>query len=244
MWSKEIINRHLLACKLLSKVKDEIIEFIRNNKNTSEYEIQQFILKKFKENDIISDKEPPIVGFNENSAIPHYFPNKDSKKLENNSLILIDIWAKINKKGFPFSDITWMAYYGNDIPKDILNVFNIVVNARDSCIKFIQSELKKGKMPIGKEIDEIARDVIIKAGYEKNILHKTGHCIGFTSPHGIYGNIRLSNKSQLVRNLGYTIEPGIYLKNKFGIRSEIDFYIDDNMKLIITTPIQKEIVRI
>ncbi|MEK6951724.1 MAG: M24 family metallopeptidase [Nanoarchaeota archaeon] len=242
IWNNIKIKNHREAAELLNKIKDTAFEFISKNRDSTEYRVQQFILNQFKKYDLKTDKDPPIVAFKENSAIPHYFPSKNSKKLKPNSLILIDIWAKLNKTDSPFADITWVAYYGNKVPKDILRTFDIVISARNDCINCITSRLKLNKIPTGKEIDEIASKIIIDKGYRENILHRTGHCIGYTSPHGTRRNIDNKNNTQLLKNLGYTIEPGIYLKNKFGIRSEINFFIDENMKLIITTNIQNSIV--
>jgi Xaa-Pro dipeptidase len=246
MWSKEKIKDHLIACELLDKIKDLAFDFIKNHPNTTEYEVQQFILEEFKKNNIIAVKPHnfPIVAFNANSSSPHHFPKKDSKKLSENTLILIDIWARQRKKNAPFSDITWMAYYGNEIPEEINAVWKIVRDARDFGVKFIENELKQGRFPTGKEVDDIARKIISDAGYKDNILHTTGHSIGFNSPHGTQLGISQKNNSAIVKNLGYTIEPGIYLKDKFGIRSEIDFYINDDSKVVITTPIQKELIKI
>ena len=120
----------------------------------------------------------------------------------------------------------------------------MIVKSRDSCLDFIRNSLKSKKMPVGREIDEVSRKVINNAGYKKFIKHSTGHSIGTTSPHGIYGHLRKSNYNCLLKNRGYTIEPGIYIKNKFGIRSEIDFFIDKNMKSILTSKIQRKIIRI
>ena len=149
----------------------------------------------------------------------------------------------MKKKDAPYSDITWMGYYG-DVPEEVEKVFEVVIKARNSCLNFIKAELKNNKIPSGKEIDEIAKKVIIKNGYEKNIKHRTGHSIGTKSPHGEDKHVNSDNIDCLKNNLGYTIEPGVYLDGKFGVRSEINFYINSEMKLIVTTPMQKEIVGI
>ena len=82
-------------------------------------------------------------------------------------------------------------------------------------------------MPIGKEIDEIGCNLLIKRGYRKNILHRTGHSIGFHSPHGKHGHLSLKNEEPILINMGYTIEPGVYLKGEFGVRSEINLFINE-----------------
>jgi len=246
MWSQIKIKNHLIACELLDKIKDSAFEFIRKNPNTTEYQVQEFILEEFKKNNILAAKPHnfPIVAFNESAASPHYFPKKVSKKLTPNTLVLIDIWARLKQRNAPFSDITWMAYYGKEIPEEIQEVWNIVKDARDFSIKFIEEELKNRRFPKGIEIDNIARKVISDAGYYENIKHTTGHSIGFNSPHGNQKGIGQKNNNRIIKNLGYTIEPGIYLKDKFGVRSEIDFYINDSLEVVITTPVQKELIKI
>ena len=244
MWNQIYIKSHIEVALLLDKIKDEVFEYIGLKREVSEKDIQKFILKKFNENNIRSDKDLPIVAFNENSSKPHYFPPDNSKVLKRESLILIDLWAKFKNSNEPFADITWMAYYGDNIPKRIQDVFNIVLKARDSALNFIKQEVKKGKMPTGKEVDKVTREIIEKEGFNGKFLHGTGHSIGTTSPHGNRSNLNTKGIKQLSINLGYTIEPGIYLENEFGIRSEIDFYINEEKEVIVTTPIQNKIVQI
>ncbi len=246
-WNKKEIDRHTHAGELLTQITGEVWNYIRSHPDTNEHEIEQFVQKEFKKAGLISPKpfNVQIVGFNAHTAIPHYFPPRTkSSKLKPNTLILLDIWAKLNKTRSPFADITWIAYHGKKVPQKIQKVFNIVLRARDSCLNHLQKSLQKGKIPTGAEMDKVTRDVIINAGYGKKFIHGTGHCLGFTSPHGKGVNLTRRFRHPLEKNVGYTIEPGIYLKNKFGIRSEINFYINSVNKVIITTPPQRKIVSI
>ena len=242
MWSDLQIKQHIEAAKLLTEIIVSSFKYLK--KGISEYELQQFILKKFKELNLKTDKDPPIVAFNENSSHPHYFPSKESKILENNSLILIDIWARLNQRKAPFADITWIAYYGEKITNEIQKTFNTVIKARDACLNYIDNELKKDKIPLGNEIDNVAQTIITSEGFKQNLKHKTGHCIGFNSPHGNRKNLDPKNNKPLILSYGYTIEPGIYFDNKFGIRSETNFYINKYKKLVISTELQREIIKI
>ena len=236
------IKNHIKVNQILNKIKDDAFKLIASNHSITEYEVQRFIIKEYKKYYLKQSKDPPIVAFNQSSCEPHYYPKKDSKKLKPNTMIMIDIWARLNKKHSPFGDITWMGYYGK-VPKEIQNVFNVIKKSRDASINYIKKELKKGKLPIGREVNEVSKQVIIEAGYEKNIRHSVGHSIGVsTSPHGIYGHVNRKNKNPLKINMLYTIEPGIYFKNKYGIRSEIDFYINNKRKVIITTKVQKKLI--
>jgi Xaa-Pro dipeptidase len=245
MWTKQQIEYHKKAAKLLIKIKDLTFKHIQNNELISEYKVQQFVLEKFQKYNLETDKYPPIIAFNKNSATPEFYPKRVSKKLENNTFILIDVWAKLKIKDAPFADITWVAFYGEKIPTEIQKVFNVVIAARDEALNYIEIQLKNNKIPIGKDIENVAFEIIKKAGLEKNILHELGHSIGTKQDHGSKPNwIYQKNKNSLLKNLGYTIEPGIYIKNKFGVRSEIDFYISNDNKLIVTTNLQKEIINI
>lgn len=245
VWTREQIINHRLACEILERIKNNAFVFIRENKEKgiTEYDVQQFILEQFEKYNVENEVDKPIVAFNKNAAIPHYFPKKKSKKLEKNTLILIDIWARLRRKDTPYSDITWMGYYG-DIPEDVKRVFDVVIQARDEALIFVESQLESGEVPIGAETNEIAQGIILNNGFEKNIKHSIGHSIGFKSPHGKEPHVNSKNLGVLKLNLGYTIEPGVYFDGKFGIRSEINFFINENKKLIVTTPMQKEIVRI
>jgi Xaa-Pro aminopeptidase len=241
-WSKGDIEAHVRCCNVLDKVKDEIFDYISKHHNATEYDVKEFILDKFKEYGLKTTLSP-IVAFNSSAADMHYSPKKKSRKLEKNTLIMIDLWAKIGSLRTPFSDITWMAYTGK-LSKEQLDVCTLVFTARDGCINYLKKQLASGKIPTGKELDAVTRKIIADKGYGKYFLHSTGHSIGFNSPHGIYGALRKTNNKSLLVNMGYTIEPGIYLKGKFGARSEIDFYITKDLKLVLTTPVQKELVKL
>jgi Xaa-Pro dipeptidase len=243
MWSKEQIGYHKEAAKRLDKIKNQTFKYIKNNINITEYDIQRFILKKFIEYNLKTDKDPPIVAFNENSATPEFYPSKNSKRLQKNTFILIDLWAKLKKENAPFADITWVAFYGKKIPKEIKKVFSLALKTRTETLSFIINKLEDGIMPTGKSIEQVAINLIKKAGYKNNIMHDLGHSIGIKQDHGPKPNwIYKKNKNRLHYNLAYTIEPGIYLKSKFGIRTEMDFYISNDNKLIITTNLQNKIV--
>lgn len=241
-WTKEQLQNHIKAAALLEKIKNETFQYLSQNPKITEYELQQFILKKFKENKLKPDKHPPIVAFGSSAAAPHYYPSRKSRRLKPNTLVLIDIWARLTKRNAPFADITWMGFYGKRAPIKFTRAFKTVIRARNNCLKFIETQLRLGKMPTGKEVDQVACNILAKAGYKKNILHRTGHSIGFQGPHGREGHLSLKNEEPLLINIGYTIEPGLYLKREFGIRSEINFYINKSRQIVLTTPVQKKLI--
>jgi len=258
-WSKKQINQHKQAATALNKIIYEVAEYIKNNPNMTDVTVRQFIKEQYKIYHLISYKQKSIVAFGDETAYVHFY-SVEPRTLKKGNFIMIDIWAKLAETSAPFADITWMMYYGRTIPKQQVKAFKIVAEARDKAIKYLQINLKKKTVPIGEEIDAVARNYLDKCGHGDKFLHGTGHSLGLTSPHGNRTRISRKGRQFLPLNVGYTIEPGIYFKNKFGVRSEINFYINSpreirlrrskaisrgkNYKLIITTKIQNKIIKI
>ena len=147
-----------------------------------------------------------IVAFGKNSAVPHHETGKT--KLKAGDAVLIDTGSIIN--GY-CSDITRMAFFGKP-DKEFLKVYNAVLSANVKAEKEIYAGMT------GKAADKIARDELVKAGYGKYFTHSLGHGVGLE----IHENPRLSPKSDdiLEKNTVLTIEPGVYIDGKFGVRIE------------------------
>lgn len=245
---RDTLKKHIIAAELLDKIKDAAFKFIASTPGVNEYQVHRFILKQYKLRGMVTDENRTIVGFDANSAQPHYYPRKNSSAtLKPGTFILIDIWARLAEKGAPYADITWVGFYAapqskRKVPKEIAKQVALTFKARDNALAYLKKQLAKGIMPTGREIDSACYTPIVKAGYLKNIMHTTGHAIGYDSPHGKEQAISQKGFNPLLPNLAYTIEPGVYFPKKFGVRSEIDFYITAQKKLIITTPVQTKLV--
>jgi len=247
MWTRRQTRQHREAGILLGKIKDGAFEYVRTHPRCSELDVQKFILEQYKKHNLKTALGRPIVAFGPSVAFPHYNPARARpRKLRKGYVVEIDVWARLNEPRAPYADITWVGYVGKRIPKNIKKVFDIVLEARSASLSLLRNHLRKKKLPTGYEVDHAAMQVLLLHGYKyrKEILHTTGHSLGTASPHGVYGAISSKNKELLKKNLGYTIEPGIYLKGKFGIRSEINFYITSSYKLEITSKVQKSLLLI
>jgi len=252
------IENHKIAAEKLGLIKDGAFAFIKRNLGKiSEYDVQKFILSEFKKEGLVTlwsdkkytirDEENPIqiIAANENSAIVHYFPKKKvAKIIKKDNLILIDIWARLNKECAPFADISWVGYSGKYIPKEIREIFSRVIEARNFAVSFIKKSLKNKKFPKTKEVEIATRNYFRKFNLDKYFLHRTGHSLGLHICHGKYFRFDKKSKTRIKPNIPFTIEPGLYFKNKFGIRSEIDCYVTEDYKLIVTTKIQNKIIKI
>ncbi len=244
MWNKEAIKNHSEAARLVCKIKDEAFAYIGRNENCSEFDVSSFILDRFESADLKTDS-PPMVAFRENTTLIHYLPKKKpAKRIKPGSLIMVDLWAGMRQRNAPFADVTWMGFYGRSVPKNILLAFKAVKGARDHALSFLMSNLKSKKLPSGMMVHKEVKDFLNKAGYEKHRSNYTGHSIGFASSHGAKGNLNRWSKGRLLLNQGYTLEPEVDYKSRFGIRLEFNFYINSKYELIITTDKQDEITRI
>ena len=248
VWTPEQLAMHLEACKKLQKIIIEAFGEIKRRMNenipTTEVDIQQFMMKRFSEEGM--NPEPMIVAVNANAASPHYFPTKDrNSPIKRGDLVLIDSVSKLSKEKAPAVDLTWMGYVGEAVPEEYVKVWNIVRDARDAAFKFVQESFRANKVIKGAEVDDVARGVIKKAGYGDQFLHRTGHSIG-EEGHGNGANIdnlETRDSRRLIPGTAFSIEPGIYLEGKFGVRSEIDVYVSKG-DAIITAPHQIDIIAI
>ena len=240
-WNDRQIEQHKKAAEILRMIVGEVFEYIQETPGVTEYRAVQFILKRFEQNGLITD-HAPIVAFRENTAFVHYCPGKRSKRIEPDSLIMIDIWARLREPRAPYADITWMGYYGKRVPERIEKVFRTVLRSRDTCIRLVRKKFRDGAPITGCEAHDAADRILNKEGYES--VHSTGHSLGFRSVHGGFPRLGRQGTTALRKNVGYTIEPGIYIPGEFGVRSEIDFYADRAGVMHITGEVQREMVMI
>jgi len=225
---------------------DEIGRRLREGTPTNEYEIQQFILGCFADRGMIT-ADPPIVAVNGNSASPHYGPTSaESSPIKKGDFVLIDLWAKLNRADSVYADITWTAFVGDKPTDEMTRVFNIVRDARDAATNFVKESFSSGKSIFGWQVDDVCRNVIREAGYGDYFIHRTGHNI-HTEVHGNGANIdNLETKDarSLIPRTCFSIEPGVYLEGKFGVRSEIDVYVDEKSARVTGGEAQHELVMV
>ena len=138
MWTKQQIIQHKKAAQLLDKIVEDVFSYIKNDKKICEFEIQRFIVNRFKHYNLKTDTFTPIVSFGQNTAEVHYYDASKSKRAKAGTLVMIDVWARLNERGAPFADITWMAYRGGKMPTEMKKVFYIVLEARNKAINYLK----------------------------------------------------------------------------------------------------------
>jgi Xaa-Pro aminopeptidase len=191
-------------------------EFSTNGFGENEYTLTyraKSVLSDFGKYDLSFD---PIVAVNANAAKPHAMPT--SKKLTKNDLLLVDAGLKYKRY---CSDRTRTVQADKDFVfdtkqsfkrKKIQKAYDTVLKAHDNAIAKARSGMK------AKKVDALTRDIVTKAGFGEYYVHSTGHGVGLDIHEMPY----ISTKSDTIIEDGmvYTIEPGIYIPDEFGIRIE------------------------
>ena len=238
-WDDEQWRMHLAAAEQTDAAFGIAWAFIsqqiRERGRTSETAVQQRILEHFAVHGLLTD-HPPIVAVWEHSGDPHFSPSlATDKAIEPGSFVLIDLWAKLAQPRAVYSDLTRVAYVGETVPAKVNEIFRIVAEARDAAIDRIVRAFAAGDPIQGWQVDFTCRDVIEQAGYGDFFVHRTGHSIG-QEIHGNGANmdsLETREERRVMRRTCFSIEPGIYLP-EFGVRSEVNVFIDPAGKVHVT----------
>ncbi len=242
---------HLRAGDKVQHIKNEafaeIGKALAKKQKLTEYELAQFILKRFAEEGLTCGHESPIVGIGDHPADPHFEPKKEgSYVFKKGDCFLIDLWAKFDKPGSIYYDITWSGFVGDEPPEKYQEIFHVVRDARIAAVNFVRKRFAAKKPCYGWEVDDACRAVVKDAGYGDNFVHRTGHSIG-EEVHGNGVNIdNLETKDErlLVPGICFSVEPGIYLPGEMAARSEIDCFITLDGEVVVHGEEQMELVRV
>jgi len=242
---------HLEAGRRVQRIKGEAFALIgaelRADNTLTQYDVQQFIARRFAEEGLTCCEEWPIVGSDEQQADPHFEPRADnSRPFRKGDKVLIDLWAKLDEPGSIFYDITWCAYLGSEPPARYVEIFNVVRDARDAALALVQERFAAGTPLFGWEVDDCCRAVVEEAGYGDFFVHRTGHSIG-EEVHGNgvnIDNLETRDERLLVPGICFSLEPGIYLEGDMAVRSEIDVFITPSGKVDVAGEMQRELILI
>lgn len=174
-----------------------------------------------------------------NAADPHYNPAGMGDPIHRGEVVLIDLWSKEREESV-FADQTWMGYTGSSVPDRIAKLFEIVTGGRDAAVAFLRASHEAGQRVMGGAVDDVTRDYIAERGYGDAFIHRTGHSID-QAIHGMgpnIDNLETNETRLLIEGVGFSIEPGIYLRGDVGMRSEINVYMGPNGPEVTTPSMQ------
>jgi Xaa-Pro dipeptidase len=219
---EEEIARIKKACSIASKVAKEIpgMLSIGMTEKSAAAEVD-YMLRSYGADGPAFET---IVAFGRNSALPHHRPG--NSRLRRGSIALFDFGAShMNYK----SDMT-RTLFSKPLNCGMAKIYDIVAEAQQTAIRKIKPGIR------AKDVDIAARDVIKDAGYSKFFIHSTGHGLGI-SEHDP-GIIAEKSKDILKERMVLTVEPGIYLPGKGGVRIEDDILVTEKAGLPLTRTVK------
>ena len=231
--SKEELDAYKKAFERTDKAVSAIREFIENNDNLSEYDIAKRLREEFIKFGAKSLSFNSIVAINQNSALAHYAKNAKDVILKDGSLVLIDCGAyyesglatditRVFVKGKP-NELQRRVY--TTVLKAFLNAFNYLDNPLHTLT--LSHKGRVGNVPCGFEIDKLAHSILDNKIEGFTFGHGLGHGIGI-NVHEAPPNLSQNEiaKTQIVDGMTFTIEPGLYNPEHFGVRLENSCYME------------------
>jgi len=213
------------AQKITEKAYNKFLNSVKVGASERELALElEYLIKRYGAEDISFDL---ITITGKNTSLPHGVPS--DTLVSEGDFFTMDIGAVY--KGY-HSDMTRTVAVKScsDYQREI---YDIVYKAQIAALNNVKSGVKAS------DIDKTARDIITEAGYGKNFGHSTGHGVGLN----IHEKPVVSSKSETIlsENMVITVEPGIYLENRFGVRIE-DMVLVKNDGYINFATLAKELI--
>jgi Xaa-Pro dipeptidase len=246
-WTPEELAGHRRAAELLREIALAAFERVRTwhaeGAVSSEQGLQRWVMEAFDQAGLKTD-EPPIVASGEHAANPHHDPmGQADTMIMPGEVLLLDLWAGVEIDTV-YADQTWMAFVGGFPPDEVVRLFDIVRDARDRVVGVVADRWREGWSVTGADLDDAARGVIRAAGFGDFFVHRTGHSIDRelhgSGPH--LDNYETHDDRKLLAGVGFSVEPGIYLPGRYGVRSEINVYLGEGGPEVTPREPQHELV--
>lgn len=225
--SERHLEEHRKASEIVKRVARAAFEraaaAIESGSPTTEGAITEFIVAELSGAGL-TEQLSCIVAIGPRASDSHYAPVGDGETINRGDLLLIDLWG-----AFPSSvaaDQTWMGYMGAAVDARSQEIWEAVRDARDAAVDFLRERFEAGAEVRGFEVDDVARAVIEERGYGEWFVHRTGHSID-TDLHGSgpnLDNLETRDDRRLMPGVAFSIEPGIYIPDEIGVRSEINVH--------------------
>jgi len=194
----------------------------------TEREIANLLDKIIKEHGAEKASFDTIVASGFRGALPH--AEATDKKIELGELVTVDFGYYVD--GYT-SDITRTFAVG-EVDEESLKIYNVAKEANEKSIAVIKAGIG------GAEIDKVARDIITEAGYGAKYTHSTGHGVGLAIHEG--PAVSAKSEDQIEAGMLLTIEPGIYLEGKAGVRIEDDIIVTADGYENLTAGLTKDLI--
>ncbi len=195
--------------RIASKMNDAAMERFKGlvREGVTELEIAEQMLGIYKSLGASGYSFDPIVGFGKNAADPHHMP--DNTVLQEGDCVLFDVGCKVNDY---CSDMTRTFFYKKDPTPEERRVYELTLSANTGAEAYLKAGVELAS------VDKKARDIITQGGYGPQFTHRLGHFIGI----GVHeaGDVSAANHNLTKAGNIFSIEPGIYVTGKVGVRIE------------------------
>jgi Xaa-Pro dipeptidase len=219
-----------IIAELQEATAQEAARRVREGHPATERELAEFATQRMQAAGLVDGG--PLVAVDAHAADPH--SSASDGVAGHNSLLLLDFTGRIDPGPHAIQgDLTRVYFLGERTPDEIARVAKVVFAARDAALDLLRQRLEAKRPVTGAEVDSAARSVIAQAGYADAFVHRTGHSIGLRA-HGDGVNnddFETHDARRHLESTCFSIEPGIYLPHRFGIRSEVDACILPGGKL-------------
>tara|TARA_B100001123_G_scaffold134080_1_gene155567 strand:- start:51674 stop:52867 length:1194 start_codon:yes stop_codon:yes gene_type:complete len=243
-WSETQLEEHRRAAEIVAATArgafEKAADAVRTGSPTCEGALSEWIRDELRKAGLVAGTDC-IVAIGPRAADSHYAPVGDGETIKRGDLLLIDLWGAFSDS--VAADQTWMGLLDSRVDERTQEIWEAVRDARDSALAFMHERYEAGQEVQGFEVDDIARTLITDRGYGPYFVHRTGHSID-TQLHGSgpnLDNLETRDERTLVHGVGFSVEPGIYIPDDIGIRSEVNVYWASDGPEVTPSDIQREI---
>ena len=219
-------EKEIILLKKASKIIDNMFNLCTKKikPGQKESELQSILMSYAIQNEMFdtgysSTLNPLIIAGGPNGALPH--AQVTNRKFKKNELIVVDLTLRY--RGY-VSDATRTFALGK-VSNQQKEVYSIVKESQELGLHTVKPKANC------KSVDDICRKVIVDANYGKYFIHSTGHGIGLDVHE--FPTIGPKSTTKLQNNMAITVEPGIYIPKKFGVRIEDSLIVKDKKPLLL-----------
>ena len=216
---------------------------VREGSPTTEGALSEWIVRELTGAGLV-EQPSCIVAIGPRAADSHYAPVGPGETIGAGDLLLIDLWGAF--EGSVAADQTWMGVMAHSVDARTQEIWEAVRDARDAALDFLRRRFEAGEDVRGFEVDDVARGVITERGYGPHFVHRTGHSID-TDLHGSgpnLDNLETRDDRLLVPGVAFSVEPGIYVADDIGVRSEVNVLWGEAGPEVTPSEPQAEIFRL
>lgn len=245
-WSTVQLVEHRRAAEVVASVGRgafaEAARALRAGEPHTEGSLTRWVLQGLERGGVTVDPDTHVA-VGPMAADPHYGPQGDGETITAGSVLLVDLWGRTGEDAV-FADQTWMGYMGTTPPDRVVELWEIVRDARDAGVRLLEERHAAGETIRGYEVDDACRGHIAEHGYGEYFIHRTGHSMD-RKLHGSgpnLDNLETRDTRNIVPGVGFSIEPGIYLPGDVGLRSEINVHYGDDGPEVTPAEIQRDLI--